>query len=179
MKLSDSVRTVPACGLLITLLLMVATGAVGARSDLVMQPAPDFALKTLGGKNLRLSEYRGDVVLLSFWASWCGRCQHQLPVLGELNNRYENTTDQQTSLQVLSINLDKKRNRVNDMVDDLGIDFPILMDDENAVAELYDLRKMPLLVLIDPHGKVRWIHQGHDKGDAEQYQDQVTALLAE
>ncbi len=80
---------------------------------------------------------------------------------------------------MLGINLDKKPDRAAELAGDLQIDFPLLMDVKNQVAELYGLGKMPLLVLIDPNGTVRWVHQGYRQGDEDIYLNRVAELFAE
>ena len=67
--------------------LLAVAGSVSAATQLLGAEAPDFVLKSLSGKNLRLSEYRGDVVMLSFWATWCGDCRAQLDELGAMRER--------------------------------------------------------------------------------------------
>jgi len=176
---NDGVRRALIAGFLCVLLWPVASAAGSARGNLVMRAAPDFVLKALSGQNLRLSEYRGDVVLLEFWASWCGRCQEQLPVLTTLERRFADSRQGNTALRVLSVNLDRDPERARAAARHLRIDFPILMDDRHSVAALYDLGKMPQLILIDPRGKVRWMRQGYRKGDAASYVSEVADLLAE
>ncbi len=69
----------------------LAVNAWSAKTTLLQQPAPDFTLKSLEGPNIKLSELRGDVVLINFWASWCGPCRQEMPLLEELSSKYEPT----------------------------------------------------------------------------------------
>src|SRR5262245_58517180 len=78
------------------------TGGVSAATQLLGAEAPDFVLKSLSGKNLRLSEYRGEVVMLSFWATWCGDCRAQLEQLGVMRDRY-----QDAGIELLAVSLDQ------------------------------------------------------------------------
>ena len=82
------------------LALVMSFPAIGLAADPVSS-APDFVLKSLDGENLRLSEYRGQIVVMNFWASWCGRCRDQLPSLENLHERYGDS-----GMQILSVNLD-------------------------------------------------------------------------
>ena len=136
--------------------------------------APDFALKSLTGPNLRLSEYRGEIVLVNFWATWCGRCREQLSVIDELYGQYQGR-----GFQVLSVSVDGDTERARRTVADLRLQIPVLSDDRNVVSRLYDLGSMPLTVLIDPDGAVRHVHEGYERGDEQTYRLEVEELLAE
>jgi len=136
------------------------------------EPARDFALKSIQGENLRLSEYRGRVVLLSIFADWCGRCKQQLPELIALDRSYR-----EAGLQVLGVGLDQDRDHL--LSAESATDFPILHDGDKRVARLYDTGKLPMTLLIDRHGEVRHVHQGFRGDDVEQYVTQLEALLAE
>ena len=96
---------------------MAATGL--ASSGLTGQPAPDFALKSSSGENLRLSEYRGDVVMINFWATWCGPCRQEMPLLDELYTRY-----QRVGFNLLGVNIDDDSGKAIAMIEELGRDLP-------------------------------------------------------
>jgi peroxiredoxin len=138
------------------------------------QQAPDFALKSSSGKNLRLSEYRGDVVLINFWATWCGPCRQEMPLLDELYTRY-----QRVGFNLLGVNIDDDSSRAMRMVDELGVHFPVLFDADKEVSKLYDVEAMPVTVLVDREGKVRHVHHGYKPGYEEKYLDQIRSLLRE
>ena len=145
-----------------------------ASSGLTGQPAPDFALKSSTGENLRLSEYRGDVVMINFWATWCGPCRQEMPLLDELYNRYE-----RVGFNLLGVNIDDDSNKAMDMIRELGVDFPVLFDSSKKVSKMYDVDAMPVTVLVDREGNVRFVHQGYKPGYEEKYLDQVRSLLRE
>jgi peroxiredoxin len=157
---------------MLLLLILLACFPAGAARVKSGETAPDFALKSVQGENLRLSEYRGQVVLLSIWATWCGRCRDQLPALGQLDQRYRDS-----GLKVLSIGLDEEREHL--LSADRDNDFPILHDGSKRIARLYDAGKLPMTLLIDRHGEVRHVHQGFRQEDVEQYVAQLEAMLAE
>ena len=145
-----------------------------ASSDLAGAPAPDFALKSATGENLRLSEYRGDVVMINFWATWCGPCRQEMPLLDELYSRY-----QRVGFNLLGVNIDDDAGRAMQMVDDLDVSFPVLFDTQKEVSKLYDVQAMPVTVLVDREGRIRHVHHGYKPGYEDKYLDQIRALLRE
>jgi peroxiredoxin len=162
------------CRALLLTVLMVPV-AVPASAGLAGQPAPDFALKNKSGTNYvnhRLSEYRGQVVLVSFWADWCKRCIDQLAVLRDLQERYG-----ETSLRVLAVNIDQHEQPARDAANRLGI--TVLHDADQSVVRQYDPSTLPFAVLVDPHGTVRHVHAGYRAEDATTYADELAALILE
>ena len=157
-------------GLLVT--VFAATSL--ASSGLEGRPAPDFALKSSTGENLRLSEYRGDVVMINFWATWCGPCRQEMPLLDELYTRYE-----RVGFNLLGVNIDDDSRRAMQMIEELGVNFPVLFDARKEVSKLYEVEAMPVTVLIDREGNVRHVHHGYKPGYEDAYLDQVRSLLRE
>jgi peroxiredoxin len=158
----------------LTLLLTVFAATSLASSGLEGQMAPDFALKSSTGENLRLSEYRGDVVMINFWATWCGPCRQEMPLLDELYTRYH-----RVGFNLLGINIDDDSRRAMQMIEDLGVSFPVLFDARKEVSKLYEVEAMPVTVLIDREGNVRFVHHGYKPGYEEKYLDQIRSLLRE
>lgn len=157
--------------LLVTFLMLAGNAPAFADE----QPlAPDFALRSIDGRNLRLSEFRGDVVLLNFWAQWCGECRQAMPGLNELYSKY-----QRAGLVMLSINVDEDVERVAALAKNLKLSFPVLIDDRKEASSLYQLKSMPMLVLIDRDGRMHYTHEGYQRGDEQQWSEQVRRLLNE
>ena len=145
-----------------------------ASSGLTGQSAPDFALKSASGENLRLSEHRGDVVMVNFWATWCGPCRQEMPLLEELHSRYE-----RVGFSLLGVNIDDNSSKAMNMARELGVTFPVLFDSRKEVSKLYQVDAMPVTVLIDREGTVRYVHQGYKPGYEDKYLDQIRSLLRE
>ncbi len=156
----------------VALFIALFTGqalAVGLQDE-----APDFTLKSLDGGNLRLEEYRGQVVLINFWASWCGPCRQEMPLLDRLHHRYEDT-----GFAVLGINVEGDSDSAQEIVDKTKVTFPILIDVGQKVSELYNLEAMPSTVVVDRDGIIRYIHLGYKPGDEAKYVEVVKALIRE
>ncbi len=160
--------------LLVGLTFSVFAATSLASSGLTGQVAPDFALKSSSGDNLRLSEYRGDVVMVNFWATWCGPCRQEMPLLDELYSRYE-----RVGFSLLGVNIDDDSRKAMSMVSELGVSFPVLFDARKEVSKLYEVEAMPVTVLIDREGTVRYVHHGYKPGYEDKYLDQIRSLLRE
>ena len=157
-------------GLLVTVLAATSL----ASSGLEGKPAPDFALKSSTGENLRLSEYRGDIVMINFWATWCGPCRQEMPLLDELYTRYA-----RVGFNLLGVNIDDDSRRAMQMIEELGVTFPVLFDERKEVSKLYEVEAMPVTILVDREGNVRHVHHGYKPGYEDVYLDQVRSLLRE
>jgi len=156
-------------------MLLIALAATSlASAGLEGQAAPDFALKSSTGENLRLSEYRGDVVMINFWASWCGPCRQEMPLLDELYARYE-----RVGFDLLGVNIDDDSRRAMQMIKELGVTFPVLFDAQKDVSRLYEVEAMPVTVLVDRDGNIRHVHKGYKPGYEDKYLDEIRALLRE
>ena len=159
---------------IIALVFSVFAASSLASSGMEGQPAPDFALQSSTGENLRLSEYRGDVVMINFWATWCGPCRQEMPLLDELYSRY-----QRVGFSLLGVNIDDDSRRAMQMIEELGVNFPVLFDARKEVSELYEVEAMPVTVIVDREGNVRYIHHGYKPGYEDKYLDQIRSLLRE
>jgi peroxiredoxin len=136
--------------------------------------APDFTLPTLGGPNLRLQEQRGRVVLVNFWATWCGPCRVEMPHLNRLYDKYRDA-----GFVLLAVNIDEDPKTAASLAAKLGMRFPVLLDTDKKVSRLYDLSAMPSTMLIDRDGQVRYTHRGYRDGYEQTYEQQIRALLRE
>ncbi|MEO8310058.1 MAG: TlpA disulfide reductase family protein [Caldimonas sp.] len=134
--------------------------------------APDFTLHAMGGPNLRLKEQRGRVVMVNFWATWCGPCRQEMPQLNRLYEKYKSS-----GFMLLGVNVDDDVAKAAEVAAKLGVTFPVLLDTEKTVSKLYDLSTMPSTVLIDREGKVRYVHRGYLAGYEDNYEKQIRELL--
>jgi peroxiredoxin len=154
------------------LTVLLAAPASQAAMPKIGAAAPDFTLKSSSGKNLRLSEHRGEVVMINFWATWCGPCRQELPLLNRLHEQYR-----KAGFTLLGVNIDDRPDAAQTMAKKLGITFPVLFDTEKRVSGLYDVNAMPSTVLIDRDGKMRYIHLGYRAGYETSYESQIRELL--
>ena len=153
--------------------LAVISGAVGAAIT-AASGAPDFTLPSLDGPNLRLQEQRGQVVMINFWATWCGPCRVEMPHLARLYDKYRGS-----GFTVLAVNIDEDPYKAASLAKQLGMRFPVLLDKEKKVSRLYDLSTMPSTILVDREGRVRYVHRGYRDGYEETYDRQIRELLRE
>ncbi len=154
------------------MLLGVVAGPLPAAS--LTGPAPDFTLKSRGGENIKLSELRGQVVMINFWASWCGPCRQEMPLLDQLYQRY-----QPMGFTLLGVNVEEDSRAADKILKEIPVSFPVLYDKKNQVSESYQVRAMPSTFLIDRDGKVRYLHKGYQPGYEEEYQQQIRELVKE
>ena len=160
------------CG--IALSAWLAAAALPAVPTLVGQPAPDFVLKGMDGRNLRLSEYRGQVVLVNFWARWADDARQELPALDRINTTYS-----RAGLVVLGVSIDEDARRARDFADGMKLGYPILFDTTSNTGRDYLIQKMPMTILVDRSGVVRYVNAGFKRGDDRIYLDQIRELLRE
>lgn len=128
--------------------------------------APDFELATLDGGNIRLSEFRGQPVILNFWATWCPPCRAEMPDMQKL---YENK-----DVVILAVNLiesERRQKDVGNFVKEFSLTFPILLDKDMKVANLYRIQPIPTSFMIDSSGRI----QGKSLG-ALNYESMVQEL---
>ncbi len=136
--------------------------------------APDFTLKSMNGKNLKLSEFRGQVVMLNFWASWCAPCRQEMPLLEDLYKKYK-----PLGFTLLGVNVEQDSSKASTLLRSIKVSFPILFDNQNKVSKLFTVSAMPTTVIVDRDGNMRYLHQGYKPGYELEYQKQIRSLLRE
>jgi peroxiredoxin len=158
----------------LTLLSGLVLAASVQAAVTVQTAAPDFTLKSAEGRNLRLQEQRGQVVLVNFWASWCGPCKQEMPHLNRLYDKYRSS-----GFTLLGVNIDDDARHGAATATKWGLKFPVLLDANKSVTKLYDMGAMPATVLIDRDGRVRYLHRGYREGVEEAYERQIRELVKE
>lgn len=158
-------------------LVAIALGAA-AQADpaypLLGHEAPDFALHAVAGGNVRLSEHRGDVVVLSFWGSRCTPCRAQLAALNRSLGTYR-----PAGLQVYGISVDDDQGRALSFAHGEAVTFALLLDPQKAVSRSYQVDNLPMTVLIDRSGVVRQVFRDYNAKSDDLYLQQLRALLNE
>lgn len=124
--------------------------------------APDFTLERLDGGTVTLSDLRGQVVVLDFWATWCGPCEESMPYLQDLHDRYSSQ-----GVVVLAINQEESRSTVARYINDRGYTFTVLLDRNGAVGRAYDVWGIPYTVVIDQSGAPHTVWAGPEGAEAE------------
>ena len=159
--------------ILVVAAMLFAAGQIQAAST-AAGPAPDFTLKSNTGKNIKLSELRGQVVMINFWASWCGPCRQEMPLLDQLYQRY-----QPMGFTLLGVNVEEDSAAADKILKEIPVSFPVLYDNKSKVSESYQVQAMPSTFLIDRDGKLRYLHKGYRPGTEDDYQKQIRELIRE
>ena len=155
-------------------LAVVAAAAPHAATPPSGADAPDFVLKSVAGSNIRLSEYRGEIVMLAFWASWCGDCGDHLESVAKVHERYKDA-----GVALVVVSLDQDRRSAVAGAESFGAAYPVLHDAGGEIGRLYDIDVMPTLLLIDRAGVVRDAFTGFGRTDEQRYLARVRDLLRE
>lgn len=153
----------------VVLALTVALG-----SGALAESAPDFTLKSRSGDNVRLEELRGDVVMLNFWASWCGPCRQEMPHMDDIQKEFEDY-----GFHVVAVNVDQNRADADRFLAAVPVDFTILFDEKSDVSQLYQVQAMPTTVMIDRDGQARFLHRGYQPGYEDKYRAEIRQLIRE
>ena len=160
-------------GAVLTVSFLVAA-SMAAAPTLVGKDAPDFVLKSMDGRNLRMSEYRGQVVLVNFWARWAGDSRQEMPALDRINTTYG-----RAGLVVIGVSIDEDLARAREFAGAMKVSYPILFDTGSDIGRDYQLQKMPMTILVDRAGIVRYANVGFKRGDERVYLDHIRELLRE
>ena len=137
-------------------------------------PAPSFTLVARSGQDVSLAQYKGQVVMINFWASWCGPCRQEMPLLESIYKKYN-----RMGFTLLGVNVEPDSKAANDWLKETPVSFPILYDKDSKVSKLYDVGGMPCTVIIDRSGKLRVLHRGYKPGDENEYLDSIRSLIRE
>ena len=136
--------------------------------------APDFTLKDLQGNNLNLTEQRGQIIVINFWASWCGPCRKEMPYLQKIHEKYS-----ALGVAVWGVNVEQENQAGRDFLADLTLTFPIFFDQSNTISASYQVEAMPTTVIVDRDGKIRYVFRGFKDGYDKKYVKAIKTLIRE
>jgi len=159
--------------ILIPALLLALLGGTATATG-PAPPAPDFTLPARDGGEVRLSELKGQVVMINFWATWCGPCRQEMPLLQQIHAKYE-----PLGFTMLGVNVEPDSAAAQNWLKDMPVSFPIVFDRKSEVSSSFGVEAMPSSVLIDREGRVRHVHRGYKPSDEAVYADLVRGLVKE
>lgn len=140
----------------------------------VGEEPPDFLLPSNSGQSVRLSDYRGKVVLVDFWASWCNSCAQSLPWINELQHRFRDY-----NFQIITVNLDASMQTADNFLRKSSIDLLVAYDPDGKTPEAFGVGAMPTSYVLSPDGKVRLIHAGFEASSREGLEEQIYSVIKE
>ena len=152
-------------------ILTLALPAWAAAADV---QAPAFTLQSVDGKTVSLAQFKGDVVMINFWASWCGPCRQEMPLLDNIYKQYKDM-----GFTLIGVNVEPDSSSANAWLKKTPVSYPILYDPNSQVSQLYQVQAMPTTVIIDRKGIVRYVHNGYLPGDENQYMNSIRALIVQ
>jgi len=169
-----SVRTIKGMFKGLALAAVCASAALAASST--SGPAPGFQLSGRGGKTIDLAQYKGQVVMINFWATWCGPCRQEMPLLQDIYTKYK-----PMGFTLIGVNVEPSTGDPEGWLSKLPkpVTFPVAFDVDSKVSKLYKVAGMPTTVFIDRKGNVREVHKSYRPGDENLYLTQIRALLKE
>lgn len=136
--------------------------------------APAFALQSVDGRTVSLAQYKGDVVMINFWASWCGPCRQEMPLLDSIYKQYKDM-----GFTLIGVNVEPDSHNADAWLKQTPVSYPILYDPKSQVSQLYQVQAMPTTVIVDRQGVVRFVHNGYLPGDENQYMNSIRALIVQ
>lgn len=162
--------------ILLTCFPIIGCAAEGKADNVGLQKgniAPDFSLYDLDGKAAKLSDFRGQVVMLNFWATWCTACQGEMPSMEAIYRRYKDK-----GFVILAIDVKDNQDKVKKFMKEKNLSFLVLLDWNEAICEKYDILYFPTTFIIDQNGIIRAVVVGERNWEEPQNSKLITDLLS-
>jgi thiol-disulfide isomerase/thioredoxin len=139
-------------------------------------PAPAFQLSGRGGKAIDLSQFKGQVVMINFWATWCKPCRDEMPLLEDIYKKYK-----PMGFTLVGVNVEPDAKDAEAWLGKLSkpVTFPVAFDTDSKVSKMYKVAVMPSTVFVDRKGNIRVMHKGYKTGDENAYLTQIRSMLKE
>lgn len=168
-----SVRTIKGMFKGLALAAVCVSAALAASSS--GPAAPGFQLSGRGGKNIDLTQFKGQVVMINFWATWCGPCRQELPLLEDIYKKYK-----PMGFTLVGVNVEPDAKGAEAWLSkQKPVSFPIAFDTDSKVSKMYKVAGMPSTVFVDRKGNIRVMHKGYKPGDEDFYLTQIRSMLKE
>jgi thiol-disulfide isomerase/thioredoxin len=138
-------------------------------------PAPAFQLSGRNGKAIDLSQFKGQVVMINFWATWCKPCRDEMPLLEDIYKKYK-----PMGFTLVGVNVEPDSKDAEAwLAKQKPVSFPIAFDSDSKVSKMYKVATMPSTVFVDRKGNIRIMHKGYKAGDEDLYLTQIRSMLKE
>lgn len=161
----------------VAFIFLAQSRAASIAAGLVGGAAHDFTLEDISGRTHSLGGYKGRVVFIDFWASWCPPCKKEFPEINAMLKAYEGA-----NVVGIAVNIDKKRSHAEAFLKGVGAlsrNLVVLLDPESSAIRHYNALTMPTSYILDKAGVVRFVHFGYNESDAQKWKQEIDGLLKE
>lgn len=161
--------------LIVVNLIFTCVNAIAADvGDIALDVSLPVLISSEQTQQVSLNQYRGQIVYLDFWASWCPPCLVSMPIMNELRNRLQS---QGIAFEVVAVNVDSDPEDGMDFLEEKPVDFVVLSDPQGKTPAAYKIKGMPTSYLINPAGVIEFSHEGFRPGDGEKIEEEILKLL--